>query len=419
MQDTHVALPVRIDEDFHALVPPLMEEESRQLEENLLRDGCREPLVIWLEEGLLLDGHNRYSLCSKYGIDYEVVPLSLPDREAARIWILENQFGRRNLTPFQRAELALKLKPAIANRAKENERARKGNQHGTSSQNSVNLSKSIDTHKELASKAGVSHDTISRAEFITVNADEQTKEKLRRGDATINSEYRRLKKEANQRERQQQKAEIIEIPDDEWAQFFVSDIADAHRHVEDTSVDFIITDPPYPKQYLEVYSELGKFAAHALRRGGSLLCMVGQSYLPDVLNRLSEYLQYNWTLAYLTPGGQSAQLFNRNVNTFWKPVLWLTRGKYKGDWVGDVTQSPANNNDKEHHHWGQSFYGMKDLMKRFVYPGQVICDPFLGGGTTGAVAVELGCQIIGLDSDPECIETSRPRILEFLSNKEK
>jgi DNA modification methylase len=90
----------------------------------------------------------------------------------------------------------------------------------------------------------------------------------------------------------------------------------------------------------------------------------------------------------------------------------MVKGRYQGDWVSDVCTSRINDNDKKHHHWGQSASGMRDLMKRFVVPGQVICDPFLGGGTTGVVAVELGGEFIGIDKEEQCVEDTKRRILK-------
>lgn len=163
------------------------------------------------------------------------------------------------------------------------------------------------------------------------------------------------------------------------------------------SVDWVITDPPYPKEYLPVYDDLARVAAHVLRPGGSLLCMIGQSYVPEIVAKLAATLDYHWTLAYLTPGGQATQLFPRRVNTFWKPVLWFTKGAYDGEWIGDVTRSAPNDNDKTRHHWGQSESGMGDLMQRFVKEGDRVLDPFMGAATTGMVALALGATFVGYD----------------------
>src|SRR5262249_10157312 len=94
-----------IDPDFQALISPLSDDELTQLEANLRAEGCRDPLVEWEEEGGLLDGHHRYDICQKHDLPFEVHRLSLPSREAAINWIINNQLGRRNLTPEQQSYL--------------------------------------------------------------------------------------------------------------------------------------------------------------------------------------------------------------------------------------------------------------------------------------------------------------------------
>lgn len=177
----------------------------------------------------------------------------------------------------------------------------------------------------------------------------------------------------------------------------------------DGTVDAIITDPPYPEQFLPLFDGLGEIAERVLKPGGICAAMVGQSYLPQIIEALGRHLNYHWTLAYLTPGGQAVQLWQRKVNTFWKPVLVYVKGEYAGDWLGDVTKSDVNDNDKQHHHWGQSESGMADLIGRLSKPGQLICDPFLGGGTTAVVAHEMGRSFVGCDIDETCLESTKAR----------
>ena len=196
---------------------------------------------------------------------------------------------------------------------------------------------------------------------------------------------------------------------------YACDISDLASHIEREMVDYIITDPPYGKEDLPLYGELGRLSAYALKPGGSLLVMTGQSYLPGVIELLSPHIQYHWTLSYLTLGGQSAQLWERKVNTFWKPVLWFVKGKYSGQWVGDVARSDTNDNDKRFHEWGQSESGMADLMRRFLRPGDVVLDPFLGGGTTGVVALQMQCVFIGADKDAAKVTLSQGRIAEVVN----
>lgn len=187
-------------------------------------------------------------------------------------------------------------------------------------------------------------------------------------------------------------------------------VADLVKHVEPESVDVIVTDPPYPFEFLATYADLSRTATAVLKPGGLCVTMAGQSYLPAVLEKLDEGgLRYHWTIAYRTPGGQSVQLWDRNVNTFWKPVLVYTNGTYEGDWFGDVAESDVNDNDKDYHHWGQSESGMADLIRRVSKPGDLVCDPFLGGGTTAVVAAQIGRRIIGSDINADALDVARRR----------
>jgi hypothetical protein len=87
-----------IDEEIRGLIPPLSAAERAELERQLLAEGCRDPLTIWQETGILLDGHNRYEFCLKHGLPYTITEVSLPSREAALAWVAARQQGRRNLT---------------------------------------------------------------------------------------------------------------------------------------------------------------------------------------------------------------------------------------------------------------------------------------------------------------------------------
>jgi len=141
-----------VDEEFHGLIPPLTDEERRGLEENLLTDGCLDPLIVWAERKILLDGHNRKEICDRYGIDYEVRQLSLPDRVAAADWIDAHQLGRRNLTPDQ---MSL-MRGRRYNRRKQ--------QHGGDRRNDCSSPQNEDlrTADTLARECGVSRATIER-----------------------------------------------------------------------------------------------------------------------------------------------------------------------------------------------------------------------------------------------------------------
>lgn len=92
-------MSIKIDKEFKALLQPLSKEEYEQLRQNLIADGCREPLVLWGE--IIVDGHNRFEICSTNTIPYKTVQKDFADRQAAMDWIDKNQLGRRNLTKEQ------------------------------------------------------------------------------------------------------------------------------------------------------------------------------------------------------------------------------------------------------------------------------------------------------------------------------
>jgi len=178
-------LKPRLDPEFRSLIPPLTAEERDQLERNIRDFGrARDPLVCW--QGLLLDGHNRYEICETFALPYTVTEASCATRDEAKVWIIRNQFGRRNLQPFQRVELALKLEPLIASKAKENQRASGGAVPQKSAE-------PVETRKEIAKAAGVSHDTITKGKVISQKAPEAVKEQLRRGEISINSAYQDIR----------------------------------------------------------------------------------------------------------------------------------------------------------------------------------------------------------------------------------
>lgn len=179
---------MKIDAEFQSLIPPLTYEEKKMLEESILSEGCRDAVVVWNDT--IIDGHNRYEICTKYNIPFETVNRDFDSRNDAIEWIIKNQFGRRNLPIHERARLALRLKPVIAEKAKEKQAEYHGNQYKSGlSQNSVEVQKPIDTQKEIAKAAGVSHDTIAKVEKIEEAAPAPVVQASRKGDISVNAAY--------------------------------------------------------------------------------------------------------------------------------------------------------------------------------------------------------------------------------------
>ncbi|MBI1742938.1 hypothetical protein HYR54_07705 [Candidatus Acetothermia bacterium] len=186
-----------IDSEFKSLIPPLSEEEYIGLEESLLREGCRDKLIVWEEEKILLDGHNRYNLCKKWHKAYSIKTLRFPDRDSAKLWVIQNQLARRNISPFVRAELALKLKPLLSAQGEVN--MSKGATKPPGLQNSVNP---VNSQKELAQAAHVSHDTIHKVEKILLKGTEEIIAKARGGELSIHQAYQKTVQKSERMTRQ-------------------------------------------------------------------------------------------------------------------------------------------------------------------------------------------------------------------------
>lgn len=200
-----------IDSEFKNLIPPLSPEERQGLESSLLKEGCRDALVLWGD--ILIDGHNRYEICTKHNIPYKTVQREFESREAVIEWIILNQFGRRNLPAHERARLALRLKPVIAEKARENQGQR----------NDLTSSKFLEnvvrehTDDKIAKTAGVSTETIRKVERIEEDAPEPVVTASRQAQISVNAAYQVTKLEQEEQEEIAHRIEHIEEEPEETA----------------------------------------------------------------------------------------------------------------------------------------------------------------------------------------------------------
>lgn len=217
---------IQIDQEFKDLIPALTKEEYEQLEKNILAEGIRDSLLVW--NGVLIDGHNRYEIATKHGLSYNVQEKEFADRAEAERWIILNQFGRRNLSAYDRSVLALKLKPIVAAKAKE----RQVESGGAVPQKSAKPP--IETRKEIAKAAGVSHDTIAKVEKIQAKATPEIKKAVKSGEMSINQAYQATRRE-------EKKAEVKKRIDDyAKVQTGVIDIVAPQK-----KYNIIYADPPW------------------------------------------------------------------------------------------------------------------------------------------------------------------------------
>jgi hypothetical protein len=398
---------IKINPSFHSLIPPLAPEELNQLEANLLKDGCRDSLVTW--KGVLLDGHNRFEICERREIKFKTVELDLPDENAARIWIIRNQFGRRNITLASRCELAEELAEALRPQAMENQKQSKG--RGKKGFPILGDLK-VNTLKDAAKEAGVSHGSLAAFRFLKENGTPEELAELKRDP---NAKLHRLVKDVKERKareaRQSKRTEAAKGCKLD-SRIIIGDFRKHADKVADGSLALIFTDPPYNREASEMLPALADFAASKLADGGSLICYVGQTQLPIALDALRTKLRYWWTIACVH-AGRSTVMREYGINAGWKAVLWFVKGTRDNNSVM-VNDVMSGGEQKSHHDWQQAQPEAEYWIEKLCPKNGVVCDPFLGGGTTAAAAKALGRKWIAFEIDPDIAKIASARLEQEL-----
>jgi hypothetical protein len=179
--------------------------------------------------------------------------------------------------------------------------------------------------------------------------------------------------------------------------------------VEPGSIDLVLTDPPYNTEALDSYDLLADFAAEALRPGGWLVAYTGNNHLLDAAKRLERRLRWR-TLAGVYMPGSHTHLHAYRCRVQLKPLVVFSRGEVRRPrcwWTNVMTSERPS---KHLHPWQQSEGDLDRLIEALSPPGGLICDPFLGSGTTAAVAHRLGRRFIGCDVDPNAVAVAQRRL---------
>ncbi len=314
------AARIIVDPELRELIPPLRDEERQALEENIRRDGCRDPLVVWRGHDILLDGHHRHEICQRHGIDFAVTEVDLPDWEAAADWIDANQLGRRNLTPDQAALLRgrrynrLKRKQGRPSKSPQNEdfggktAARLAREHGVSRQTierdgrfaaAIEKTAAIepDLERKVASGKGPAKAAIVKAAELLETHPDQARAVLD-GRRTAADVVRELRREATAQR--------------------LNEVAAREAQAPTGAYDVIVIDPPWPMRKIERdcrpnqteldYPTMTEEQLAALAIPAAEDCHVWlwttHRFLPVALRLLERWgLKYVCTFVWHKPGG--------------------------------------------------------------------------------------------------------------------
>lgn len=400
-------MELKINKEFQQLIPPLTDEEYSGLEQSIINEGCRDAILIWNDT--IVDGHNRYNICQEHGIDFRVDVIHFDSDDEAKVWIIRNQFSRRNLKIEDRIELALLLEDFFKDKAKKRQGTRTDIRQNSAESVSVKQnSAEQNTRNEVAKIAGVSHDSVSKYKKIK----EAGKEAEIKEGKSINKVHKEIVREERKQKFDAQNKELAaQYVEDDAIKIWHGDFYELCKDIPDESVDLVLTDPPYPIEFIHVWAQLGEVAARVLKPSGFLATYTGHIYLDKVIIDLSKYLDYYWIMS-LYHTGPTARAHARNMIAEHKPILIYQKPPFKKQdtYVGDVVRTDKM--DKKYHEWGQGELPVEILMNHFSKPNDLILEPFLGGGTTAAVAKRLSRRCIGIDNDLDAVNTTKSRLME-------
>ena len=171
------------------LLPPLSGEQLAALEKDILQNGCYAPIIV-NEDLVVVDGHNRQQICTRHDLPYKMAVFAFDDLLEAKQWALDTQKGRRNLDKWELGKIALKLRPEIEARAKEN-MSLGGQAYKPSEEGLTTLSNlpPVNTRRELADSVGIGEVTMGKIMQIDEHAPAAVKEALDKRELSVNQGY--------------------------------------------------------------------------------------------------------------------------------------------------------------------------------------------------------------------------------------
>jgi site-specific DNA-methyltransferase (adenine-specific) len=185
-----------------------------------------------------------------------------------------------------------------------------------------------------------------------------------------------------------------------------------HLPLAENSIDLIFTDPPYPKEYLYTYEWLISEAVRVLKPDGFVIAMAGGYQLNKIFTIFEKSgLEYFYEFIHKV-NGTAPYIWPRFVVAKSKSLLCYGKGKGlpRLKSVLSVFEPSAKSKSKQWHHWGQDVESARYYIDCFSKPGDLICDPFIGGGTTAVACELIGRRCISFDIDPAALRTTRSRL---------
>jgi hypothetical protein len=195
---------IQIKEEFKKLIPALTNEEFKQLESNCISEGIREKIITW--NGFIIDGHNRYEIATKWNIDYQTESKRFETSDDVKIWMIDNQEGRRNLTDGWKYKLKNTKKEILIKKGKEKQLKTLKQGIGAPVLSTIDKTETHNTRQIIADELGWSTGKTAMADIVFKKATPELEEKVLNNEITINQAYQEIKKEEKKVNFEQNKA---------------------------------------------------------------------------------------------------------------------------------------------------------------------------------------------------------------------
>lgn len=194
-----------------------------------------------------------------------------------------------------------------------------------------------------------------------------------------------------------------------YDEVYLGDSNELMEEIPDNSIDFIFSDPPYIKQCLPTYKFLAGHAGRILKPSGFMAVYCGHMYVDYVMEVTTPHLNWFWIIPIVHSGATTC-VHARKAICKHKPVLIFQKSPVTTGirYFVDVIQGKGS--DKKHHIWGQNINEAQQMVYHFSKPGDIVLDPFMGGGTIPAAAKLEGRRFIGIEIDPENFNIAKDRI---------
>lgn len=180
----------------------------------------------------------------------------------------------------------------------------------------------------------------------------------------------------------------------------------------DNSIDLIFSDPPYLKDFLPCYEWLANEGRRVLKPHGFILAMCGGMYLNQIFRFFDDAgLSFYWEFHHIT-NGEAPYVWQRHVIAKSKSILAYSNGAGTVRVKGVQSRFDALGKMKLFHHWGQDVASARYYIDHFSRPGDIVLDPFIGGGTAAVACALIGRRWVAADLDPAALLTTRRRMAD-------